>query len=252
MSSDSSIELADSNSEPEERPNEDSSDSYSMMNEHENAVMEQNAIVKTQSPKVSRRSQGALMNDIHRPIGDAIVQCCIRRDVRGPLRKSVYQLFCEDSIPVLIARSSSSICSTQYQIIEPTSGERIGEIKSDFRALRFTVRSNRQEFEVEYQSNVGGRNGARVFRVRGIDNRVFCSKPPVVINGSYFLDLHSSDAQPSARNFVLVPESDYSKEIVLLIKNTDFLFDLRLTGPFSLFSAFALALTSLHTGFWHR
>ena len=252
MSSESSIELSESDSGSQPLKGHDHSDSYSIADDQENVVMAQNAIVKTTSPKVNRRSQYALMNDISKPMGDSVVQCCIRREIRGPLRKSVYQLFCEDNIPVLVAKLSSTMCSTQYQIIEPTSGERIGHIKSDFRSLRYTVQSGSSEFEVEYQSNIGGRNGARVFRVRGIGDRVYCSKPPVVINGNYFLDFHSRDAQPSAKNFVLVPDDDYSKEIVLLIKNTEFLFDLRITGPFSLFTAFALALTSLHTGFWHR
>lgn len=202
---------------------------------------------------INRESPESILSSVIEPIEcGKIAKCCLRRERRGPLFKCTYQLYCGHDSPVLIARDKSTLCATIYHVIEPETGERIGIISSDFKSLKYEVVSTYGNFVVEYDSNFMGANGARSFKIRGIADRVFLSKPPVIINGNYFQDFHGMNLMESIKNLIVVEEGDFSKEILLFGKNTDNVYEMRVTTPFSVFHAFVIAMTALHTGLWHR
>jgi hypothetical protein len=163
----------------------------------------------------------------------------------------VYHLFGYDETPLLVARNKSSAVSTQFRLIEPVSGAEIGWIHSDWRSLVYDVKGP-DPFTIAYGENFLGRNGVRSFRVRLKTGRTFVVKPTIVLGGEHFQDFRDINVVPSAKNFILVDEQDMSKEVMMFGKTSEVLYEMRVATPFSLFNAFALAMTSLHTGMFHR
>jgi hypothetical protein len=203
-------------------------------------------------PVVDRQTVPGFLHDIAKPINaNRVAQCYVRREVRGPLAYSVFHLFGYDDTPIMLARNKSSAVSTQYRLIEPLSGVEVGWISSDWRRLNFRVKGA-DAFSVCYDENFLGRNGPRNFRVTLEDQAVYVLKPAICIRGEYYQDFRGLEVVPSAKNFVLVDGADPAKEVVLFGKTSEVLFEMRVSEPFSLFHAFALALTSMHTGLFHR
>jgi hypothetical protein len=209
-------------------------------------------IPKRESPHVRRQSSSAFLHDISRSvICTRVSTCYVRTEFRGPLRSPVHQLFNDEESPLLVAHTKSNVISTRFRIIAPFSGEQIGWISSDWKSLNYTV-SGLKNFTVSYSENVCGRNGSRNFSVVFDQEEIFVVKPLIMIDGGSFQDFHDMEAVQSIKNFVLLAKNDFSREVVMFAKLSETLYELRVTFPFSLLSAFALVLTDLHTGFFHR
>lgn len=206
-----------------------------------------------ESPKIEKTKINKFLEDIAKPITkDQIWQCSLRREKRGILCSYVYQLFGEDPEPILIAKSESSPAHAKYAIIEPVTGEKIGYIISDFKRLSYKITGPNCNFTVEYIENFCGRNGARAFKVILENLIVLINKPPILYHGDYYQDFHDLEPMESIKNFILVNQEDFSKEACLFVRLDHMNFAMRLSAPFSIFHGFALALTNLHSGLYHR
>jgi hypothetical protein len=218
----------------------------------EEAEPEAALIPVPESPRVSRQSASAFIKDITGSLNlRQVYRCFMRRERRGPWQSSVVQLYGADPDPMLVARNRSTPLSTKYQIIEPVSGEQIGTIGSDWRSLRFSI-SGAEQCKVVYEENFLGRNGTRMFNVILADSRKFVVKTPIPIRGEYFQDFHEVNVIPSIKNFILVDEGDFSHEVLLFGRVSEMVYELRIRSPLSIFTAFAVGLTTLHTGLFHR
>jgi hypothetical protein len=203
-------------------------------------------------PMVDRQTPSAFLQDITKPItASRIAQCYVRREARGPFAYPVFHLFGYDETPLLVARNKSSVLSTKFRLIEPLSGVEIGWISSDWRSLTFEVKGA-AHFTVRYGENFLGRNGLRNFRVTLTEGKVFVVKPTIMIGGEHFQDFRDIEVVPSSKNFILVDAANMAKDVVIFGKTSEMLYEMRVTGPFSLFHAFALVMTSLHSGMFHR
>ena len=207
------------------------------------------------SPRVDRTSEASYIKDITRPVpSNQIQQCLIKREKRGPFATPFYQIFGEESNPIFIAKNKSSMICVKFLICEPLSGKIIGKIESDSKGLNYKISGpNHCNFDVQYTDNFLGRNGCRSFQVIFENDKKFVSKPPMVIDGNYYQDFHDLNTTQSVKNFVLIDEKDEQKEVCVFVKSdTNDFFTLRIAEPFTLFCGFAVALTSLHTGIFHR
>jgi len=209
---------------------------------------------KVDMPRIDRKNQVSFVKDVTKPLNpDLIYQCVLKREKRGLFGSYVYQLFSEgDEEPILIATTDSSIFSTKFTIIETVTGNKIGLIESNMTSLIYDVNGHDSSFVIEYEENFLGRHGARTFRLIFNEDKVYISKPPVFINGEYYQDLHNIDALPSIKNFICVSKFDFAKEVCILARTESDSFILQIQNPFSIFIAFSLSLTSLHTGLLHR
>ena len=208
------------------------------------------------SPRVNRSSPVSYINDISKTLPkDLVTQCKMIREKRGISHSYVYRLFGEEEAPIFIAKTESSIFSTKFSIIDPITGSKIGAIQSNATSLIYDVTGPNCHFKIEYDENFMGRHGPRSFKVTFLDtekNQVFVLKPPIVINGEYYQDFHDLATVPSIKNFICVAQNNFAQEVCIFVRNPDNTFTLRITDPFSLYHAFCLALTSLHTGLFHR
>ncbi|OHT11506.1 hypothetical protein TRFO_19050 [Tritrichomonas foetus] len=214
-------------------------------------------ITHPNSPTVSRLSYETFISDISRSIPDNMInECIMKREKRGPFGIYIYLLFGQDQDPIFTAKNKSSPFHCKFFIYEPISGKLVGTIISDSKGLNYTVsgpESSINNFTVQYGENFLGRNGCRSFELTFSDGSKFISKPPIVINGNYYQDFHDLNTIQSIKNFVCVDKEDYVKEVCIFVRSsTNDRFTIRISRPFTLFSAFALALTSLHTGIFHR
>jgi hypothetical protein len=207
---------------------------------------------KPEAPRPNRESPETLKSDLTRSVArHHLYQCFVRREPRGPFGSPVFHLFGDDDHPLLVARNTSTLFSTRYRIIEPVGGEQLGSISSDWRSLTYSV-VGFERFVISYSENFLGRHGARSFAVHFAGGAGYVVKPPIVIAGEYFQNFHDIEPLPSIKNFVLVDQHDLSREVVLVARISATTFTLRVSEPFSLLNAFAVALTSLHTGLFHR
>ncbi|OHT11112.1 hypothetical protein TRFO_04071 [Tritrichomonas foetus] len=214
-------------------------------------------VTHPKTPTVNRSSQSLYLLDISKSVPkNEIHECYLRREKRGPLGSYIYQLYGEESDPIFTAKTKSSICHTKYVIYEPISGSMIGSIISDRRSLVYDVTGpNNLNFVIEYNENFLGRNGCRTFSVimNNTPNKKFISKPPIVISGNYYQDFHDMETVQSVKNFMCVDKDDFTKEVCAFTRtHVNHCFMLRIREPFTMFIGFALALTSLHTGIFHR
>jgi hypothetical protein len=176
----------------------------------------------------------------------------IQREKRGATNSYTYKLLTADTTPVLVGYTKSSLFSSKYTIIDPLIGTPHVMIKSDLKRLRYSVFGSNCQFSVEYQDNFLGLSGSRSFTVTYDDGHRFVSKPSAFINGHYYLDFHDLDTTESVKNFICVHPRNHSQEFCLLTKNSRGTFTLRVNPPFSILHGFALALTTFHTGLYHR
>ena len=208
------------------------------------------------SPRVNRTTQIGFIKDVTQELpGDSIIACKMQRERRGLSLSYEYQLFGEEDEPIFIAKTESTMFSTKFSVIEPISGSKIGYIQSNYTSLIYNVTGPNCEFKIEYAENFLGRHGPRSFKVtflNGDNHDVFVLKPPIVINGNYYQDFKDLATVPSIKNFICVSEKNFCQEVCVFVKNDDDNFTLHVTKPFSLFHGFCLALTSLHTGLFHR
>ena len=180
------------------------------------------------------------------------VQCSIVRQKRGLFNNNFYQLLDPNQNVVFSATEKTRGCSLLYRIIEPKSGNLVGTIISNAKKLNYSVDGLGYNFSIEYTENFLGRNGARSFKMKLENGKIFVNRPPILISGEFYLDFHGLNALQSIKNFICVQSDDFSKESCILAKLSDDLFYLQISQPFSLFHGFALSLTSLHTGLYHR
>lgn len=212
-------------------------------------------VTRPQSPRINRTNQTSFIQDVTLPVpSNQIQECIMRREKRGPFGSYVYQFFGQDSDPIFTAKKKSSLLHTNFLIYEPISGKIVGNVNSDSKCLNYTITGPDDfKFTVTYDENFLGRHGCRSFVVVFPENKKFISKPPITIAGNYYQDFHDLDTVQSIKNFVCVDKSDYKKEVCIFVRSTtEDVFTLRIAEPFTLFAGFALALTSLHTGIFHR
>jgi hypothetical protein len=208
------------------------------------------------SPRINRTTPVSFIKDVTSELpSNMVTQCIMIREKRGISLSYVYQLFAEENEPIFTAKTESTLFSTRFSIIEPVRGSRIGFIQSNVTSLIYNVTGPNCEFKIEYNENFLGRHGPRSFKVTLQDeerNKVFVLKPPIVINGEYYQNFKDLVTVPSIKNFICVAEKNFSHEVCVFVRNPNNTFTLRVTKPFSLFHGFCLALTSLHTGIFHR
>lgn len=212
-------------------------------------------VTRPSTPRVNRSNQTTFIQDVTSPVpSNQIQECIMRREKRGPFGSYVYQFFGQDQDPIFTAKKKSSPFHTKFFIYEPISGKIVGNIDSDSKCINYTIKGpDSINFTVAYDENFLGRHGCRSFLVVFPDGKKFISKPPITIAGNYYQDFHDLDTVQSIKNFVCVEKSDYHKEVCIFVRSTtEDCFTLRISSPFTLFAGFALALTSLHTGLFHR
>lgn len=211
---------------------------------------------KFETPRIDRSSSISFIKDVTQKLPkNTVTQCKMYREKRGIASSYVYQLFGEEDEPIFVAKTESTMVSTKFSIIEPMTGNKIGRIESNITSLIYKVKGPAQNITIEYNENFMGRHGPRAFTMTIEDPerpKVFVLKPPIVINGDYFQNFHDLKTIPSIKNFICVPQNEFCEEVCIFVRNPDNSFTLRVKEPFSLFDAFALALTSLHTGLFHR
>ena len=207
------------------------------------------------TPKVSRVSHEKFIEDVISSIPEnQIHECFMRREKRGPFGIYQYQLFGDGDNPIFTARKRSTIGHCRYIIYEPTSGKIIGNIVSDAKGLVYNIEGPEStRVVVKYVENFLGRNGCRSLQVLFGNEVKYISKPPIIISGNYYQDFHDLTTIQSIKNFILVDEENFTNEVCIFVKSSmKEEYTLRVTRPFSLFIGFAIALTSLHTGLFHR
>jgi hypothetical protein len=196
-------------------------------------------------------SDGRPTVDVTAPLA-AASEYAIQREKRGPWGSYANKLLSDGASPLLVAYTRSSLFSTKYSVVAPSTGTPHAMVESDPKGLRYAVTGAHCALAVEYQGNFLGLAGCRSFRVTCADGRRLVSKPPLLIHGGYYLDFHGMDTAESVKNFICVDPQDQTKEFCLLTRNRRGTFTLRVKPPFSPLCAFALALTAFHTGIYHR
>lgn len=194
------------------------------------------------------------LSDVTRVVPqDESYECIMSREKLNAFGDCVYRCFGKDlNKPIILASTSSSLFCPEIHIKDPVLGNIIGVIKSNYTRLIYDIEGPECKFRVEYDENFLGRHGPRTFRVIFEDKQIFLLKPPYIVDGRYYQDFHDLEPVPSIKNFICVPQDDLTREVCTFIRKHDNNFVLRVSNPFSLFSGFALALTSLHTGIFHR
>ena len=205
-------------------------------------------------PRINRNSQFTFLNDIMKINKENIfIKCILKREKRGIFNKYIYQLFSEnEEEPIFIAFNDSNLISTKFNIIETITGNKIGIIESNFSSLYYQIIGSDCNFSIEYDENFLGRNGCRFFKIFINEKIIYLSKPPLIINNDFFHDFHELDIIPSIKNFIIVPENNLNEENLIFAKTNLNEFILKIKSPFSIFHAFSIALTSFHTGLFHR
>ncbi|EAY19706.1 hypothetical protein TVAG_433020 [Trichomonas vaginalis G3] len=209
-----------------------------------------------ESPRVDRSSSMSFIKDVTQKLPrNTVTQCKMYREKRGLALSYVYQLFGEEDQPIFVAKTESTMFSTKFSVIETVTGNKIGKIESNITSLVYKVTGPNETIKIEYNENFMGRHGPRAFTMTIEDPerpKIFVLKPPIVLNGEYYQNFHDLKTAPSIKNFICVPQNEFCEEVCIFVRNPDNSFTLRVKEPFSLFEAFALALTSLHTGIFHR